>query len=140
MFGGVSCIGLAACAATGPGGGSPPSPPELANTSWVGVVEGTADARQLPRLTFSTTPAEKDAGGRVQGFTGCNMLSGAYKVEGGVVKLGPMITTKRFCVGPEMEYERRLLAAMGEDSRVTREGDRLVIASGKGRFEFTPAK
>ena len=39
--------------------------------------------RTLPRLEFS-------AGGKLNGFTGCNMMSGAYRVEEGRVRLGPL--------------------------------------------------
>ena len=136
---GFSSLGLVACAAT-PGGAGAAAAPQLAGTSWVGVAAGASEARQLPRLTFTSTAPEQGMSGRVQGFTGCNMLSGGYTVEGGVVKLGPVMTTKRFCVGPEMDIERRLLAAMGDGSRITREGDKLVITSANARFEFTPAK
>lgn len=128
---GFSAMGLAACAATPPGPGGAPSA-SLAGTRWVGVVEGNADPRHLPRLEFVRE-------GRVSGFTGCNMMSGTWTADGGVVKLGPMAATKRFCVGPEMEIERKLLAALGEKARVTQERGRLVFTTDAGRFEFVPA-
>ena len=131
---GFSALGLAACAAPpgGPGISSAAAAmPSLAGTRWVGVVEGAADKRHLPRLEFVP--------GRVSGFTGCNMMSGTWSVEQGVVRLGPMMATKRFCVGPEMDIEKRLLAALGEKSRVTHESGRLVFTSDAGRFEFVPA-
>jgi heat shock protein HslJ len=135
---GWSVLGLAACAAApgDPPKGAAPKPAamaSLANTRWVGVVPEGAEARNAPRLEFSAT-------GRINGFTGCNMMSGAYRVEEGRVRLGPLMATKRMCLGPEMDYERRVLAAMGEDSKVSREGDRLVFESSKGRFEFVLAK
>ena len=135
---GWSVAGLAACAAApGDGAGSktpaPAAAASLANTRWVGVLPQGADPRNAPRVEFSAT-------GRVNGFTGCNMMSGAYQVEEGRVRLGPLMATKRMCVGPEMEYERRVLAAMSEDAKVTREGEKLVFETAKGRFEFIPAK
>ena len=135
---GWSVVGLAACAAApgdppqGKAAASAPAP-SLANTRWVGVVPEGADPRHAPRLEFSGT-------GRMNGFTGCNMMSGAYRMEEGRLRLGPIMATKRMCLGPEMDYERRVLAAMGEDARVTREGDKLVFETAKGRFEFVPAK
>jgi heat shock protein HslJ len=101
----------------------------LAGTRWTGVVEGKPDPRTLPRLEFTDT--------RVAGFTGCNMLSGTWKLENGAPRVGPLATTKRMCLGPEGEVEKRVLAAIGPDSHVTREGNRLVFTAPSGaRFEF----
>ena len=128
---GLCALGLAACA-TAPGPGSA-APPPLAGTRWVGVVEGNPDPRTLPRLEFSS-------GGRMAGFTGCNMMSGSWSEEGGAVRFGPVMSTKRFCAGPEGEVEKRVLAAMGPGARATRIGDRLVLATpGGARFEFVAA-
>ena len=127
-------MGLAACA-TAPGAGpaAAAAPAPLEGTRWVGVVEGNADARTLPRIEFS-------AGGRMAGYTGCNMMSGTWTEEGGAVRFGPIISTKRFCAGPEGEVEQRLMAAMGPSARATRSGDRLVLKNANGAtFEFTPA-
>ncbi|HSJ97889.1 MAG TPA: META domain-containing protein [Myxococcota bacterium] len=126
---------LAACAAT------PVAPPSaagapgagLAGTRWVGVVEPAADPRTLPRLEFVGE-------GRVTGYTGCNMLSGSWRMEGGEARLGPLATTKRMCLGPEGEVEQRFLRALGEGSRGRREGERLVFTgAGGARFEFARA-
>ena len=100
----VCALGLAACAAP-PGPGATAAPPApLAGTRWIGVVEGGPDARTLPRLEFT-------AGGRMAGYTGCNMMSGTWSEEGGEARFGPIIATKRFCAGPEGEVEKRVLAA-----------------------------
>jgi heat shock protein HslJ len=106
--------------------------PELAGTRWTGIVDGTPDPRTLPRLEFLQ--------GRVAGFTGCNMLSGVWRVEAGAVRVGPLATTKRLCLGPAGDVEKRFLAAVGPDSRVTREGGHLVFTAPSGaRFEFSEA-
>jgi len=103
----------------------------LAGTRWIGVVAGNPDPRTLPRLEFVTSD-------RVAGYTGCNMLNGAWHQEGASIRVGPLVTTKRACVGPEDDVERRLLAALM--GTVKREGDRLVFTGAHGeRFEFTPA-
>jgi heat shock protein HslJ len=127
----ICAMGLAACA-TAPGSGPAAAAP-LEGTRWVGVVEGSPDPRALPRIEFS-------AGGRMAGFTGCNMMSGTWTEEGGAVRFGPIIATKRFCAGPEGEFEKRLMAAMGPSARATRSGDRLVLKGpGGATFEFKPA-
>lgn len=139
----MCALGLGACAAA-PGERSSAPPPRdtppaaavpaasLVGTRWTGVVEG-ADSRTLPRLEFATQ-------GRVVGFTGCNMLSGAWSTAGGEIRLGPMVTTKRACMGPAGEIEQRLMAVLGEGNRVTREGGKLVVTGRSGaRFEFVEA-
>lgn len=130
-------MGLAACAAAPSGSGASAAGAgsgagaSLAGTRWVGAASGS-DIRTAPRLEFL-------AGGRVSGFTGCNMLSGTWRDEGGEVRFGAVATTKRMCLGPEGETEKMLLAAIGNDSRARREGPRLVLtAPGGARFEFKP--
>ena len=133
----MCALGLGACAAAPTGTAAPPEPvapaPSLTGTRWVGVVERDADHRSLPRLEFVTE-------GRLSGYTGCNMLSGSWRVDGQGVRIERLVTTKRMCVGPEGDTERRLLAAMGAGSRVERRGGKLVfIAPGGARFEFVEA-
>lgn len=105
----------------------------LSGTRWVGVVDSSTDRRAVPRLEFVRE-------GRISGFTGCNLFSGAWSVEGGEVRFGGVATTKRMCLGPEGEIEKRVLEVLGDKSRVTREGAKLVlVAPGGERFEFTEA-
>lgn len=108
------------------------APATLVGTRWVGVVAGSPDPRTLPRIEFVTSE-------RVTGFTGCNLMNGGWRMEGAEIRVGPLVTTKRACVGPEGDVERRVIAALG--GRIAREGDRLVFIAPTGeRFEFTPAQ
>ncbi len=105
----------------------------LAGTRWKGVVESGVDEAATPWLEFVE--------GRVAGYTGCNMLSGTWRMEGGEIRMGPMATTKRGCQGAGGEVEKRVLSAMNERARITREGGRLVAAvPGGERFEFSEVK
>lgn len=130
----LCALGLVACATPpGPGAAASAPPEPVAGTRWVGVVEGTPDARTLPRLEFS-------AGGKLAGYTGCNMMSGSWREEGGEVRFGPILSTKRACAGPEGDVEKRVMAALASGARGVREGSRfVVIAPGGARFEFSPA-
>jgi len=111
--------------------GAPSS--SLVGTRWRGVVGGKVEEASVPWLEF--------AEGRVAGYTGCNMLSGAWRVDDGEIHLGPLVTTKRACAGPGSEVERRVLASFGERSHVSREGSRLVaVAPGGERFEFSEVR
>lgn len=134
----VGLLLLGACTAApvappGRAGSGPPADPSLAGTRWVGVVEGVTDGRTLPRLELAE-------GGRLTGYTGCNMMSGSWSEQGGEVRFGAIAATKRMCIGPGGDVEKRLLAALHDGSRVAREGERLWVVSPSGaRFAFVPA-
>lgn len=138
-------VGLTACAAPSISGGSsggetartaaaPASAASLVGTRWMGVVDASFDKRHVPRLEFV-------AEGRLSGYSGCNLLHGGWRVDAGQIRVGHLVTTKRGCVGPEGDIERRVLAAFNESSRVSREGEKLVFSTAGGdRLEFVEAK
>lgn len=132
---GICAVALAACAdAPSPAAPSATRPASsLAGTRWTGVVAPDADHHTIPRLEFV-------AAGRLSGYTGCNMLSGVWAMDGADVRVASLVMTKRLCVGPEGETEKRFLAAMRGGARGRREGDRLVFTGPRGeRFEFVEA-
>jgi heat shock protein HslJ len=137
----ICALGVAACAAPSVPGGPvaaeksvPADPATLLGTRWMGVTDPSIDSRHVPLLEFVLE-------GRLSGFTGCNLLHGAWRNDGGQVRVGPLVTTKRACLGPEGDIERRVLAALGPQSSVTREGNRLVFTTAGGeRLEFVEAK
>jgi heat shock protein HslJ len=105
----------------------------MVGTRWKGVAQPGTDERYLPWLEFVVE-------GRLSGFTGCNLLHGAWKNEGGQVRLGPLVTTKRACAGAGGDFEQRVLAVLTDKARVTREGPRLVFVAPDGqRIEFVEA-
>lgn len=107
----------------------------LKGTRWRGIINPAFDQSHTPWLEFVSDD-------RISGYTGCNMLSGGWRMEGGRAMLGPMITTKRACAGPEAEIERQFLAALGPHSSFSREGSKLVIRNPDDgrRFEFYKAE
>jgi heat shock protein HslJ len=104
----------------------------LTGTRWKGIVGSGVDESATPYLEF--------AEGRLAGFTGCNMLSGAWRMEDNEVRVGPLITTKRGCPGAGGEMEKRVLGVINERTRFAREGSRLVATSGDARLEFEEVK
>jgi len=103
----------------------------LAGTRWAGVVDPGTPEGNIPRL-------ELVAEGRLAGYTGCNLMNGSWSLREGEGRIGPLVTTKRACAGPEANIEKRLVAAFNE-GRLVREGNKLVaIGKGGERFEFTP--
>ncbi len=112
---------------------TPAAAASMVGTRWKGA-DASVDERHLPWLEFV-------AEGRLSGFTGCNLLHGAWANEGGQVRIGPIVTTKRACLGAEGDIERRVLAVLNREARVTREGDRLVfIGAGGERLAFVEVK
>ena len=106
----------------------------LVGTHWIGVVDASVERNAVPRIDFVSE-------GRLSGYTGCNMLSGAWAREGAAARVSGVVTTKRMCLGAGDAVEKRVLAAVSGESRVTREGDNLVFTAPSGaRFEFTPAR
>lgn len=134
----AGALALAACASAVPKGEAAPAaaavpPSTLTGTRWVGVVEEPADPRSTPRIEFIGE-------GRMSGYTGCNMLSGDWSMQGATVVIGKTAMTKRLCMGPPRDVEKRFVAALREGSRGTREGDRLVFVAPDGaRFEMRQA-
>lgn len=111
---------------------APSADTALAGTRWIGVVDAGINEGNIPRL-------ELVAEGRLAGYSGCNMLNGAWVLQGEEARVGPLVTTKRACVGPESQIEKRVLSALNE-GRLVREGAKLVAIGRNGeRFEFTRA-
>jgi Heat shock protein len=108
------------------------APASLAGTRWAGVVEAGTNDANIPRL-------ELVAEGRLAGYSGCNLINGAWAMQGSEARVGPLVTTKRACAGPEAAIEKRVLSALSE-GRLVLEGARLVaIGKGGERFEFVQA-
>ncbi|APV50334.1 hypothetical protein BWI17_11910 [Betaproteobacteria bacterium GR16-43] len=104
--------------------------PDFEETTW--IVPGVAtEGDQAPRLVFSTL-------GKVTGFTGCNQLTGTYRLEGDRLEVAAA-TTKRACVGAGGEVEARLLAILADRPRVLIGSENMVLTAPKGgRIEFIP--
>ena len=128
----ASALLLGGCAAPAAAPRAAEAASSLAGTSWVGVIDPAVDKNAVPRIEF--------APGRLTGFTGCNMMSGAWSAEADAARVSGVVATKRMCLGAGNDVEQRVLAALAAGSRVTRERDRLVFTSPSGaRFEFTRA-
>jgi heat shock protein HslJ len=112
---------------------SPAAARGLVGTRWIGIAAEDADPHTRPRLEFVSA-------GRLSGYTGCNVFSGLWKMEGDEVRVAGLAMTKRMCVGAPGEVEKRFLAALATGARGRREDGHLVFTGPKGeRFEFEPA-
>jgi heat shock protein HslJ len=126
----VLAFGATACAAPSSGLSAPASEASMNGRTFVAVEGASLDEPQRPRLEFQGE-------GRIAGFTGCNSLGGAWRISDGVLQVGPLAVTKRFCLGPAGELERKFLAAVNDKSGIEVSGDRLVATGAGGeRMEF----
>ena len=81
----------------------------------------TVIGEEKPFVEFNTEES------RVHGYTGCNIMNGAYTLEGKDLSFGNMATT--MMAGPEenMKTERSVLDAMGKAVRVKADGEKLLL-------------
>ncbi len=70
------------------------------------AVKAPGDGRELPRLEISLTE------GRVTGTTGCNRLNGNVKADSRQILFGPLVTTRRACVGEGAELESKFISEL----------------------------
>lgn len=100
------------------------SPGGLTGTRWIGEGANPTD-RNAPAIEFVTDD-------KMAGYTGCNLMSGTWRMEGGEVRIGRIVITKRMCAGPGEAVEKRVLAVLVESTRFKREGDKIVATVGDG--------
>jgi heat shock protein HslJ len=118
---GACLAAVAACASVAADKSAPPL--SLEGPRWV-MGGPKSDAESMPRLEFTRE-------GRVSGFTGCNRLSGSYRLDEDRLEV-MAATTKRACPGPGGEAEQKLLAVLADRPRVRIEGSRLLLTGASG--------
>jgi heat shock protein HslJ len=129
----LSLFAMAACAAPAPGipADAAPGGAEVAGRTWHAEGSTGMDEATRPRLEF-----RRD--GKLAGFTGCNSIAGTWRDSGGAIQLSALAVTKRFCVGPRGEFEKRFLAAVNEKSKLSLANGQLVATGPNGeRLAFT---
>jgi heat shock protein HslJ len=109
------------------GGGSPfPTATSLVGTEWVLVDLGGTPVPETSRqatLVFSEP-------GKVSGNGSCNRFTGTVEVgELGVMKIGPLASTRMACPPPLGDQELAYLTALQKAERLGTEGDQLNVYS-----------
>jgi heat shock protein HslJ len=122
---------LVACSGIGPQTAQDP----LEGTSW----DLFAYRKTSPIEGTSITAEFVD--GKVQGSAGCNSYSGAYKVDGERIEIGPIMMTEMACMEPEgvMDQELYYLEFLGAVSRIQFVDDQLQLFDGHEALTFIPA-
>lgn len=70
--------------------------------------------------------------GRVHGFSGCNSLSGGYRLDGEHLKLEAMAGTMMACPEPAMSIENAFHGVFSGTLRYAVEGDELTVSTAGG--------
>jgi heat shock protein HslJ len=78
----------------------------------------------LPSATF--------AEGRVAGSTGCNRFTAEYTLDGTVLELGPIASTRMTCIPPADQVERAYLDALSRVAGWRLDDSDLVLVDGDG--------
>jgi heat shock protein HslJ len=128
----IQCLPLSipfiftACA-TG-GGAKPISLAEMVGTQWGAMTISGMPVVEPGKSTLRFV-SEKE----VSGSGGCNGFSGAMKMEGGQLKIGPLLATKRGCVGPIQQQESQFLKQLQEARNFKMIGEDMVLVDANGQ-------
>jgi heat shock protein HslJ len=113
---------LGACATTA----SPPL--QLAGTSWQ---LASASSGALARREAATVTVAFSAD-RASGHGGCNQYNAPYTLQGNLLTLGPVVATKRGCIGAGGEIEAVWFAALAEPLQISLAQDELQLVTAAG--------
>lgn len=107
------------------------SEPALEGRDWTAIQLNGKPIRLIenqmpPSLTFDATS------GRVTGSTGCNSLSGSYRIAGDTITIEKIATTRRACMNG-METEQPFVAALNQARQWKIAGGLLTLSDGAGR-------
>ena len=97
-------------------------------------------ARSEPIIDKRRARIDFGADGRLSGHTSCNTMTGRYTLEGQVLKVGPVATTRMACAQLQLEQEDRILTALelAVSARVRDDGLlELRDADGRGLLRAT---
>jgi len=105
----------------------------LDGTSWAmtSLRDSQGNLTDILPDTIVTANFQSD---QVSGNVTCNNYSGTYQSTGNTIKIGPLATTLRECVGPDgiMEQEAAFLKAMEAAAQYEIKGDTLEMVDDQG--------
>jgi len=98
---------------------------DLPGTSWEATGYNNGKQAVTGMLAGTTLTADFGKDGNLSGNAGCNTYSGAYKVNGDQITIGPLASTMKACSEPAgvMEQEAQYLAALQSAATYQIEGN-----------------
>jgi heat shock protein HslJ len=117
---------LSGCCTT-PGQGS--LCPDITGT-WILLSYNGGNGTLVPVPLEERITAVYGTDSRVTGNAGCNDYFGQYTLEGGLISIGPLASTEKYCLWPEgvMEREGRYLGLLQEATRFNVNGNELTLS------------
>jgi heat shock protein HslJ len=105
----------------------------LAGTEWsIASINGAPPAA-------ARKAAVRFTGTRISGNAGCNSFGGSYTLDGNMLTVGPVISTKMACMGPGMSQESAVFKILQQPMTVVaREDGSLALSSDAGTMTLTP--
>jgi heat shock protein HslJ len=102
---------------------------DLPGTSWEATGVNNGKQAVTGMLAGTTLTADFGKDGNLSGNAGCNTYSGAYKVNGDQITIGPLASTMMACEEPAgvMEQETQYLAALQSAATYQIEGNVLQL-------------
>lgn len=121
----LSCLLSGCCTLPGQG----PPCPDLTGT-WTLVSYSGGNGSMIPVPPESRITAVFGEDSRVSGNAGCNDYAGSYRIEGGLISIGSLISTEKYCLWPEgvMEREGIYLSLLQESTRFNVNLDELELS------------
>lgn len=109
-----------------------PGDATVENSYWKLMALGGRPARvadNIPEPHLLLHPADQ----RASGSTGCNRFSGTYQLSGDSLHFGPLVSTRRACLDPDMnQQEQAFLQALGGTRTWKATGDTLDLSGEAG--------
>ena len=113
----VACIKTAGTSPASPETKQKPTPKpmaQLAGSEW------GFEGQSAPYIQFG-------AKGEMNGNGGCNRFGGSYELNGQRLIIGPIMSTKKACIGPKMAEERAFFQALRNSHHIEATHRTLVI-------------
>ena len=106
----------------------------LDGTSWQVISYNNGNQAVTSVLAGTELTAIFGTDGNLSGSSGCNTYVGSYKVDGDKITIGPLASTKKFCIDPAgvMDQESQFLAALQSAAAYKMEGNRLELRTQDG--------
>ena len=106
----------------------------LDGTSWQVISYNNGNQAVTSVLAGTELTAIFGTDGNLSGSSGCNTYVGSYKVDGYKITIGPLASTKKFCIDPAgvMDQESQFLAALQSAAAYKMEGNRLELRTQDG--------
>jgi heat shock protein HslJ len=114
----TTTVFLSACASAQPA-------PALDTATLVGSAWTQGTGANAPRVQFASAAS-------VNGTGGCNSFSGKAELGGSKMKLCPLGTTKKLCIGPSQAVEDAFYRALQDTQSARMDGGQLVLLNAKG--------